>query len=865
MNLAKSPIITSFVSLKLKLTLKVNTLTTGDGTAFSGKIRYAYRTAGTQDSFTEGLPTDAGKYEVKAFVDAFENHAAAETAQTLSLTISPKQITPKVVLAGAENLKYDGYAKTPAVSVYDGEKEIAGLEYVPTYKNNMNAGTATVIVASANKNYSFETVEKNFTISKSVRTDLRIENAPASLTYGDDEFKLTVNADKVAWSITEGSSYATINDKGRVTVLGAGKITVEALVQGGDNYDDTKLTWSCDIAPAQLEITGVTAENKSFDGTKTVSITKVQLDGIVGRDEVKILTDELKGEVADAKVGTYNAVKLVEPKLTGEAAKNYRLVLPEEGVKTTVQIKKADLTTALESIAVSLPIGTESVVVENLGGGMPKDAGKLTFTNRNQSTSIGTKAIVLKWGADENGKLTAQIVNAVAGDKVTFEVAVASENYNTTLVQVVVTTGARTVDTSKVTAAVNGEALTYNGTEQKPAFTVKYEGTQLAAGTDYDITYPTDCKSAGEKEVTITFKGAYEGTVKAKYTIAKAKLTVSGTAVTDKTYNGNATANIVVGTVSGIVKGDDVKVTASGIFSDKNSGTRTVNVTYKVEGKAAANYEPEKESETLSGRIVSVPTGQLNAGISGLTTATVTSANSSALQNVINQANTALGDTGLTEAQKTNINNVKWNAESMLARVNNAAAAAATDSIKKTANVTEANVTVQDKDALQTARNDLSSALNNYKGNYTPAEEQQLKDSQTRVDKAMTAIARVESAVALIGALPNEGEAVDAMAKDAIRDAGESYDKLTEYEKTLVEDAMKQKLTAAQQAAGVEQAPENTPQQNISGRDPVEQPQDSEETIQLPMWIFWIAVLLASAIALIYVWTKIKNRNNKNW
>ena len=353
--------------------------------------------------------------------------------------------------------------------------------------------------------------------------------------------------------------------------------------------------------------------------------------------------------------------------------------------------------------------------------------------------------------------------------------------------------------------------------------------------------------------------------MKAKYTIAKAKLAVSGTTVTDKTYNGNATANIVVGTVSGIVKGDDVKVTASGIFSDKNSGTRTVNVTYKVEGKAAANYEPAKESETLSGRIVPVTTGQLNGGISGLTTANVTSANSSALQNVINQANTALGDTGLTEAQKTNINNVKWNAESMLARVNNAAAAAATDSIKKTANVTETNVTVQDKDALQTARNDLSSALNNYKGNYTPAEEQKLKDSQTRVDKAMTAIVRVESAVALIDALPNEGEAVDAMAKDAVRDAGESYDKLTEYEKTLVEDAMKQKLTAAQQAAGMEQAPENTPQQNISGRDPVEQPEDSEETIQLPMWIFWIAVLLASAIALIFVWTKIKNRNNKNW
>ena len=843
-------------------------VTTVDGAACDGAITYSYRAAGTQDAFAEGLPTNAGKYEVKAHVAAFTNHLGGETAAPMVLTIAPKQITPKAeVKTEGEGFRYNGSSHTPKVVLTDGETVIPEGEYTLSYRDNVNAGSGKVIVSAANRNYTFADVEASFPIAKAVRTDLRIENAPEALTYGADSFKLTVNVEKdssAAWSVTEGSSCASITDKGVVTVLGAGKFTVEALVHTDDNHEDTKLTWSCEVAPAPLEITGVTAENKNFDGTKTVAVTKVQLKGVVNRDDVKILTDELKGEVADSKAGTYNSVKLIDPKLTGENAKHYRLVLPEEGVKTTVQIKKADLTTALESIAVSLPVSTENVVVENLGGGMPKDAGKLTFTNRNQSTAKGTKAIVLKWGADENGKLTAQIVNAAGGDRITFEVAVASENYNTALVEVVVSMGAQAVDSSKLTIAAVGEALTYNGSEQKPNFTVKYDGTALTAGTDYDITYPADCKSAGEKEVTVAFKGAYQGTAKAKYAIGKAKLSVSGTAVTDKTYNGNATANIVVGTVSGAVKGDDVKVTASGTFSDSNSGTRTVNVSYKLQGNAAANYVLAKDSETISGKIVPVTTGQLNAGINGLTTANVTSANSYALQTAINQANTALGDRGLSEAQKTNINNVKWNAETMLARVNNAAAAAATDSIKATEKLTVETVTLKDKDALQTARGDLNTALKNYEGNYTPAEKQKLKDTQTAVDKAFTVISRVESTTALISALPDDTAAVDAMAMDSIRDARASYDKLTDYEKSLVEEELMQKLTAVELAAGVEQKPENTPQQNITGRDPAEG-EENRDTISLPMWIFWIAVLMASSVALVFVWMKIKDNNKKNW
>ena len=82
---------------------------------------------------------------------------------------------------------------------------------------------------------------------------------------------------------------------------------------------------------------------------------------------------------------------------------------------------------------------------------------------------------------------------------------------------------------------------------------------------------------------------------------------------------------------------------------------------------------------------------------------------------------------------------------------------------------------------------------------------------------------------------------------------------------------MKNKLTAAGLAAGVgedtetdpEATPENTPvvtpQQNVNGNG------GDEEIMELPMWIFWVAVMAAALIALGFVWSKIKKSQEKNW
>ncbi len=61
------------------------TVTLVNEESYNGTIQYSYRTSGSSDEFTSGLPTERGTYEVKASVDATENYMQAEKSMTLTI------------------------------------------------------------------------------------------------------------------------------------------------------------------------------------------------------------------------------------------------------------------------------------------------------------------------------------------------------------------------------------------------------------------------------------------------------------------------------------------------------------------------------------------------------------------------------------------------------------------------------------------------------------------------------------------------------------------------------------------------------------------------------------------------------------
>ena len=806
--------------------------------------------------------------------DAAGNYTLSETAENVATeVVITKKTLPKEelqLIIPESEYSYTGEEIRPTVTVKHGETEIPADAYTVTYSDNVNVGTATVTVESLG-GYDFENLTATFAITKAAAAALTVGGQPAKVVYGNQPFKLSasggISGAAVTWSVTEGSEIASVAADGTVTISGAGKVTVKASQSGDANYNEQSAEVSFEVKPAELTVASVTVADKTYDGKKTVAIKTVALNGIVNSDEVSVKVNEGKAELADSKAGVYNKVTVSNLVLTGADAKNYTLMQPTEAISASVTVTKAAVPAALKDITETVGVDTADLVIENLGKEMPADAGKLTYEFFNQSTSSGAKVVVLDKKVDENGKLTSKLAGGMAGEQVIYEVTVSSDNYKDTVVKVVVTLGSLALEASDVTVTPSAAELTYDGKEQKPSVEVKYGTAVLVSGTDYDVTYPSDTVNAGEKELTVQFKGNYSGSVTAKYAITKAKVSVSGVKAQDKTYDGTTKATVSA-TLSGVVSGDDVKVDAVGTFADKNSGSnKTINVTYTLSGDDAGNYELTANSGTTTAKITPITASSLNSSISGLSANNADSGNKGTLQNVVSRANNALQDGGLSSAERSNLTNVKYTAEDMIDRIESASAAAYTDSIRKSAEITGETVKTEDKALLQKAQSDINNALSTYSGNYTKAEETALEQKREQIAGALNIITRVESAQALIDALPDAVTAetvVDSKLKTALEDAQTAFASLNDYEKSLLGEDAQLKLTA------VAQALEDVLPTDDAAKDEVENlttasPEDGEG-FKFPTWILVVAVIAAAACGGgLFLYKRKQEEETMNW
>ena len=85
--------------------------------------------------------------------------------------------------------------------------------------------------------------------------------------------------------------------------------------------------------------------------------------------------------------------------------------------------------------------------------------------------------------------------------------------------------------------------------------------------------------------------------------ITAKSLSVSGITASNKTYDGATTATIDVSSASfsGIVSGDDMSVSATGVFDNANVGTsKTVTLTSSYSGDDVNNYTITDQSSTTA-------------------------------------------------------------------------------------------------------------------------------------------------------------------------------------------------------------------------------------------------------------------------
>ena len=247
--------------------------------------------------------TDAGSY--KLTIKGGGNYTGTKTVEW---KILPKTVENPTI--EVSSVTYNGQAQTPSVTVKDGATIIPDTQYTVSYRNNTNAGTATVtVVSTSNSNYKFGPTEQAFTITKADAPTVTlgkltvVNNHEGTYTY--DLKQLLPTAPKgtygnINWkggyqhSFTSQFSYVknyTIDDDGILTITShnndlttTGKVGTITITVITDNYENISLPIEVFAENKILpELDGSVSLNKTAitfgESLDTITISGTMKDG----------------------------------------------------------------------------------------------------------------------------------------------------------------------------------------------------------------------------------------------------------------------------------------------------------------------------------------------------------------------------------------------------------------------------------------------------------------------------------------------------------------------------------------------------------------------------------------------------------
>ena len=163
----------------------------------------------------------------------------------------------------------------------------------------------------------------------------------------------------------------------------------------------------------------------------------------------------------------------------------------------------------------------------------------------------------------------------------------------------------------------------------------------------------------------------------------------------------------------------------------------------------------------------------------------ISNADKTDIEQLITDIDTLLSGENLTDTERAATEALRGTARTMLDRISAAKTAAENGEITATEDITESNVTADDKDALKKAENALENALKGFGGNYTEEEHKNMESALTTVKEALKAIENAEKAAKEIKKLPSVDK-VKLSDKNEIERIKKLIDSLTENEKAMI-------------------------------------------------------------------------------
>ena len=601
--------------------------------------------------------TDADKYRL----------ADSGQQATTAASITKKSVTAVVTVA---DKTYNGDSiATVSAEVTEGVEDgdsitISGL--TGTF-GSVNAGTnIPVIVNADNKsitgdgsdNYAV-TIPGSTTGNITSKT-MGIDWSNTNLTYNGNEQVPTATATGLASGDT-----CTITVTGGQTNVGT-DYTATAESLNNSNYQlPTENTKAFSITPKVLTVTGLTATDRVYDGTKNVALTGGTLEGIVGDDDVSV-TMPTSGTIENANADSGKAVTVTTPTLSGAHKDNYTLK-DISGITVNISQAEPDVGTVTKTSPDTIYTGTKlgditlskssSVAGElKLTAGQTLTAGTAnynwTFTPKdstNYKTVTGTISLTVV--ADTLSSISASGTPSKTEYKYgeTFQtngltVTATYASSMTKNVTAEVSFGALAVGQTEITLSYQGKTCTVSGltvdkadartlddisVKQKHGVTSEQSkeigragmpsnaGTlTYAKGTEEEITYVSSWSvDSTTGKVTYTLSDdAANGTVSDDAVVATVTLPV----VISSTNYADSTVNVVITLTEKdvpTVSANDITVTYTGsaipdsaITGTAIFGTASVDGTWNFKTTAPKNVADSSDSVT----VVFTPTDSAN-------------------------------------------------------------------------------------------------------------------------------------------------------------------------------------------------------------------------------------------------------------
>lgn len=275
-----------------------------DGTVKEPKIKSVILDGVTlvsvQDyGFAYNRTSEVGTYN--DFVVGGQNNYTGEIKLTWSIT--PRTVTaPTITVSGAPFI-YTSSAFTPEITVTDDLGNVIDpKEYSVSYRDNTNAGTATIIITdNAGGNY-IVSGSKTFTIEKAASAIVTAPTAKTGLVYNGTEQKLitagTAIGGMMKYRMGDTGEFGTAIPK----AANAGEYTVYYYIEGDANHRNYEVQ-SLTVTIAKATVTVTVANKSAFAGDPVPDLsrpaegTDYTVSGLFGGDK---LTGTVKLAYVDA-------------------------------------------------------------------------------------------------------------------------------------------------------------------------------------------------------------------------------------------------------------------------------------------------------------------------------------------------------------------------------------------------------------------------------------------------------------------------------------------------------------------------------------------------------------------------------------